>query len=342
LNPMKARYEVMEISSGHLKKDGNADAERIKAKKATGFDVILSSYEILDFLAKPLNMVNTIFLDFSIPPTTGAERALSFYENLKKQMPHIIAKNIKPIIAKQRVKKDLSEIEKIRKAVEIATEAQYKIMDILQPGMYEYEIEALVKYIFVKSGTQGESFATIIGSGKNSTILHYNQNRKLIGRNETVVCDLGVRKDNYCSDLTRTYPSSGKFTKEQRKFYELVLKAQEIAISEIREGVSIGHINRSVAEFYKSKGLSKFNFHGVSHHLGIDVHDGGSIEEPLCENCVITVEPGLYNQKEMIGVRIEDDVIVKKNGAEIISKDLIKEISDIEKRVSKPRKKIII
>ncbi|MFB3851801.1 MAG: aminopeptidase P N-terminal domain-containing protein [Acidobacteriota bacterium] len=341
-NPLKARWELMELSSGHLDKLGNADAARKKAIKETGFGAVLSNYELFDFLAKPLNIVKEIYLDLSIPLTIGSESAVRFFDDVRRQMPSVVAKNLRSVALKQRNVKEASEIEKIKKSVNVAIEAQNAIMDILQPGMYEYEVEAVVKYVFTKNGAQGESFATIIGSGKNSTILHYNQNRKMIGKNETVVCDLGAKKENYCSDLTRTYPSSSKFTKEQKRYYEVVLQAQEIAISTIKAGVSIGDVNKAVADFFISKGFGKFNFHGVSHHIGIDVHDGGSVDEPLSENCVITVEPGLYNQREKIGVRIEDNVVVKKNGVEIISKDLIKDISDIEKRMSKPRKKILV
>lgn len=340
-NPMKERYELIELSSGYLDKHGNSDSIRRKAIKETGFETVFSSYELFDFLAKPLNIVREIYLDFSIPPTLGSESAVVFWNRIKEKMPNIVPKNLRGIVIKQRNVKDSIEISKIKKAVEIATEAQNAIMDILRPGIYEYEVEAVVRYIFTKRGTQGESFASIIGSGKNSTILHYNQNRKLIGENETVVCDLGVKRENYCSDLTRTYPSSGKFTKEQRKYYETVLEAQELALKTIKEGVSISQINKVIAEFFESKGVGKYNFHGVSHHLGIDVHDGLNNEEPLLENCVITVEPGLYNQGKQIGFRIEDDVVVKKNGVEIISRDLIKDIGDIEKRLSRPRKKII-
>lgn len=341
-NPIKARWEVTELSSGYLDKSGNADAVRKKAIKETGFQTVLSNYELFDFLAKPLNFIKEIYLDLSIPATIGSESAVRFFDDVKRRLPSIVAKNLRSVAIKQRNVKDALEIKKIRKAVDVAIEAQNAIMDILKPNMYEYEIEAVVKYIVTKSGAQGESFATIIGSGVNSTILHYNQNRKLIGKNETIVCDLGVKKENYCSDLTRTYPSSGNFTKEQRKYYELVQQAQEIAFNTIHAGVSIEEVNQKVSDFFKSKGMSKFIFHGVSHHLGIDVHDGGNINEPLSENCVITVEPGLYNQREKIGVRIEDDVIVKKNGVEVISKELTKDISSIEKRLTKPRKKIII
>lgn len=341
-NPIKARWEVVELSSGHLDKYGNADDERKKAIEETGFETILPNYEILDYLSKPLNFVRDFYLDFSFPSTFGSISALKFWDEINKIMPNIQVRNLREIITKLRTKKDIFEIAKIRKAVDIAIEAQNIIMDIINPGIYEYEVEAAVKYVFVKNFTQGESFASIIASGKNSTILHYNQNKKKILANETVVCDLGVKKDFYCSDLTRTYPSSGKFTKEQRVYYEIVFEAQQIALETIKAGVCISEINKKVAEFYKRKGKDKYNFHGVSHHLGIDVHDGGSIEEPLQENSVITVEPGLYNQNKKIGIRIEDDVIVKKNGIEIISKELIKELSDIEKRLSKPRKKIVI
>ena len=341
-NPIKARWEGGELPSGALDTYGEPDAVRKKTMKETGFGTILSNYGIQEFLEKSLDMLSFVYLDFSGSAGCTCAFPYEFREKLSKARPNIVFKNVRDIVVSLRNVKDAFEVSKIRESIDIAIEAQDAIMEFLTPGLHEYEIEAIVKYIFTLRGGQGEAFATIIGAGKNSTVLHYNKNRKKIEKNDMVVCDLGVRKDYYCSDLTRTYPASGKFSKAQIKYYEIVLEAQELSFRKAKAGVAIADINKAVAELYKKKGVDKFNFHGVSHHLGIETHDGGTLDAPLQEGAVITIEPGLYYQKENIGVRIEDDILIRKNGCEVLSKELIKDIADIEKRMAKKRVKTIL
>ena len=212
----------------------------------------------------------------------------------------------------------------------------------LRPGLYEYELQAVVEYVFTSRGGQQNAFDTIIGSGKNSTVLHYNRNEKRIEKGDLVVCDIGVRKDYYCADLTRTYPADGRFTKKQRIYYDIVLEAHDRVIRFAKAGVKIAEINMMVNEFYAKKGVDKFYFHGTSHHLGIEAHDGGNLEDPLKEGAVITVEPGLYLSEEEIGIRIEDDILIKKNGCEVLSRALTTDMGEIEKKMAAPRKKIVI
>ncbi len=335
-NPLKARWYGEEFSSGSLDKSGKADSVRNKTMKGTGFKNIFPNYDISEYLKRVLPSKDSILID-----PYADEDIKELNAKILKSYPFLKAISGREAISSLRKSKDDFEIEKIKSAIDVAIEAEYAIMHFLKPDMFEYEIEAIVNYIFLKNNSR-ESFPSIIGSGKNSTILHYNKNDKKIDANDMVVCDIGARKDYYCSDLTRSFPANGVFSKKQLKLYEVVLEASEIAIKNVKTGVSIFELNQLLKEFYEKKGLNDFNFHGVSHHLGLDVHEEGSIEERLLENSVITIEPGLYNQKENIGIRIEDDVLVKNDGAEVLSKDLIKDPAQIEKQMAKRGKRVII
>lgn len=335
-NPIRTRWEGSELSSGYLNNKGEADIIRKKSMKSTGFSTILPNYELFDFLNKPLSECDVVLLDLSVK-----EFANQLHSRISFHFPFIKFENCAPIFSALRAQKEKLEIEKIQKAIDVTIEAHYAIMNFLKAGLFEYEVEALVNYFFLKNNAR-ESFPTIIGSGKNSTILHYNKNSKRIESFDIVVCDLGARKDFYCSDLTRTFPANGKFTKEQLKFYEIVLEASDLAISKAKAGVKITDLNSYVKDFFGKKGVQKFYFHGVSHHIGLDVHDGGGFDTPLQENSVITIEPGLYNQKENIGIRIEDDICIKKNASIVLSDALPKDAGEIEKIMAKRKKRVIL
>ena len=335
-NPLKARWYGEELSSGSLDKSGRADSVKNRAIKVTGFKNLLPNYDLSEYLQRTLPSTDSILID-----PYADEDTKELHSKILKKYPFLNAISGREAISSLRKSKDNFEIEKIKSAIDVAIEAEYAIMHFLRPDMFEYEIDAIVNYIFLKNNSR-ESFPSIIGSGKNSTILHYNKNDKKIDATNMVVCDIGARKDYYCSDLTRSFPANGVFSKKQLKLYEVVLEASEIAIKNVKTGVSISELNQLLKEFYEKKGLNDFNFHGVSHHLGLDVHEEGNLDEPLPENSVITIEPGLYDQKENIGIRIEDDVLVKNDGAQVLSKDLIKDTVQIEKQMAKRGKRVII
>jgi Xaa-Pro aminopeptidase len=210
----------------------------------------------------------------------------------------------------------------------------------MKPGLFEYELQAEYNYVLNKNRTT-PSFDTIAASGKNATVLHYIDNDSKIPENQLVLFDLGVDYDYYCSDVTRTIPSSGKFTKRQKEVYEVVLEANKKSIEWLRPGVTIKEFNdygkKILIEGAKKLGLikedseiSKYYYHSLGHYLGLDVHDVGNYAKPIPEGALITIEPGLYIAEEGIGIRIEDDVVVTKDGAINLTKDIIKEVADIE------------
>jgi len=254
-----------------------------------------------------------------------------------------------PILARMRMIKKPEEIELIKKAVNITVKAHRQIMMSCEPGMYEYEIQALAEYVFTKLGSEYPAFPSIIGSGENSVILHYSSNRKKIKDGDLIVVDIGAEYHNYCADVTRTIPANGKFTQEQREIYEIVLKAQEETIKMVRPGASFIDLQLKAREVIadgllklgviKDKNeVGKYFMHGVTHHLGLDVHDVG-IPGNLEPNMVITIEPGIYIPAGSdcdpkywnIGVRIEDDVLVTDKGCVVLSSDAPKTIEEIER-----------
>ncbi|MBU1140966.1 MAG: Xaa-Pro dipeptidase, partial [Firmicutes bacterium] len=244
------------------------------------------------------------------------------------------------ILAELRTVKDQTEIEQVKKAIEITNQGLFRIMQSLKPGIAEYQAEAEFNYI-LNQHRVSPSFNTIVAGGKNATILHYVDNAEKISDGNLVLFDLGVACGNYCSDITRVYPVNGKFSDRQKAIYEVVLKANKETIEWLRPGVTLHEFKEYgkaiLIEGAKELGLikedeeiNKYYYHGLGHYLGLDVHDIGNYSAVIPEGALITVEPGLYIAEEGIGIRIEDDVVVTKDGTINLSKSIIKEISDIE------------
>ncbi len=253
------------------------------------------------------------------------------------------------ILARMRMIKKPEEIELIKKAVDITVKAHRQVMMSCEPGMNEYELQAIAEYVFTRLGAQYTAFPSIIGSGENSVILHYSSNRKRIKDGDIIVVDIGAEYGNYCADVTRTIPANGKFSPEQREIYEIVLKAQEETIKLIRPGVTFADLQLKAADviadgllklgIIKDKNdVRKYFMHGVTHHLGLDVHDVG-VPGKLEPGMIITVEPGIYIPSNSdcdpkywnIGVRIEDDILVTEKGYVVLSADAPKTIEEIER-----------
>lgn len=271
----------------------------------------------------------------------------SFTTNeLKKELVNkhndIIVNDIYETIIKLRLVKSPYEIEEIKKAIEITNKALRKTMLSAKEGLYEYNLVNKFQYE-VSEARSYLAFPTICASGKNGIILHYPNASSKIEKGSLVLCDLGATHGNYCADISRTFPVDGKFNKLQRDIYELVLNTNKEIIKTAKPGLRIidlqektkkllaeGAIKLGLIE--KEEELINIYFHGVSHHLGLDTHDPdySNRQSLLEEGNVITVEPGLYIAKLGIGIRIEDDVLITKDGSLCLSKDIIKEVDDIE------------
>ena len=239
------------------------------------------------------------------------------------------------IIAMRR-KKDMYEIQTLYKAVEITSQAQEAAANIIAPGVNEADVQAGIEFIYTQNFAR-PAFPSIVGSGKQSTILHYRSNNNVINKNELVVVDIGACYQYYCADITRTYPSSKKFTQQQKDLYSLVLEAQLYAASLAKPGMylhSAAHpeisLHHKVVEFFEAKKYGKYFPHGLGHFLGLDVHDVGGRDKMLEVGDVITIEPGIYISEKNMGVRIEDNYWIVEDEAICLSENLPKDPEEIE------------
>lgn len=243
-----------------------------------------------------------------------------------------------PVLDRLRMIKDEAELVRLRRAIAITAEAHLAAMRALKPGMKEYQVEAVVEYTFRNLGADRVGFPSIVGSGPNSTTLHYDVNRRTIEDGDLVVVDIGAEYGQYTADLTRTLPASGRFTARQRAVYDLVLATQQATLEAVKPGVTIRELNAIARRFMRDhsgsvcgpKPCDAFFVHGVSHWLGMRVHDVGDYAAPLAAGMVLTVEPGIYLPDEALGVRIEDDVLVTPTGYELLSSGLPRAAAEIE------------
>jgi Xaa-Pro aminopeptidase len=266
-----------------------------------------------------------------------------FAKTIKDKYPQIIIKNFLDKIAPLRMVKSEQEILEMRKAIEITISAVESLMKNAKVGMKEYELEAYFDFECKTKGVKDLAFRTIAAAGKNATILHYVENNSELKDEDLILFDLGAQWNLYNADITRAFPVNGKFTERQKEVYEAVLRVNKAVIEKIKPGVNSKELNiwarNLIAEECIKLGLikekeevSKYYWHSIGHSLGLDTHDLGirGREFVFSEGMVFTVEPGIYISEENIGIRIEDDILVTKTGCEVLTKDMIKEVKEIE------------
>jgi Xaa-Pro aminopeptidase len=273
------------------------------------------------------------------------------------------------ILHEMRVFKSAADVEGMRRAVAVTCEGHIAAMRHARPGMHEYEIQAIVEYVYTSRGAVSAAYPSIVAGGANATVLHYTTNRDRIGDNDLVLIDAGAEVDYYCGDITRTWPMSGRFTPEQRAVYEIVLAAQLRCIEHCRPGVpfntevndvatkiitegllDLGLLRGSVDENVESGAYKRFYMHRIGHFLGMDTHDVGTSRErgewrTLQPGMVVTIEPGIYIPDDDdvdarfrgIGVRIEDDVLITASGSDNLAEGTPKTIEDVERSIAEGR-----
>lgn len=271
-------------------------------------------------------------LVFAMPTVDLVFEKLSFW--IKDLSTNTV--DILNTISSMRSIKDKQEIQEIFNAVDCTMAAQEAASNVIEDGKHEFQVAAGVEFVFVESGASA-AFPTIVASGSSATVLHYDDNNKIMKNGELVVVDIGARINNYCADITRTYPVSGTFSKRQREVYDIVLKAQEYIASKAMPGMWIfnaekpeNSLHHLAIEFFKKSGYDQYFTHRIGHYLGLDVHDVGDYKEPLAIGNVITIEPGLYISKENIGIRIEDVYWIVDGSAICLSEDLPKQADMLE------------
>jgi Xaa-Pro aminopeptidase len=287
--------------------------------------------------------IKHVCLDLERREWTGEQtKTLQFSKHLREHYPHLTICNVYPDICDLRVIKTADEIQKIKEAIQFTKAGIYNVLKNAKAGMMEYEVEAHFNFTLKSAGVKDFAFPTILASGKNATVLHYEDNDAQINQGDLILLDLGAQKDFYNADISFTFPVDGTFTPRQKEIYNIVLKALKETTKLVKPGLKYAelekHATKILAEELKNIGLiqddselSNYYYHNVSHFLGLDTHDVGWNKDRVLEpGMVITIEPGLYIEEESIGIRIEDDILVTEDGFENLSKDIFRTVEEIE------------
>ena len=307
----------------------------------------LNNYEnilnlILDKNAGQFGKIENVYFDLSPELKIGEKLSVETYaEKFKEKYPHVKIENVYPLVRDLRMIKSSYEIENMVKAINATNSGIMNLIKNIHVGMKEYELADMFEYYGKVNGRHDLAFNTIVASGKNATCLHYPTQTDTVKDGDLVLFDLGYRNDVYCADISRTYPANGRFSEIQKAIYGAVLACNKAVIRYAKPGLTIQDLQEYATEFLKAEciknklmtkddDIRKYYYHNISHHLGLDTHDISLRERPLQEGNVITVEPGLYFAKYGIGVRIEDDVLIRNGGNEVLSAGIRKEIEDIE------------
>ncbi len=260
-----------------------------------------------------------------------------------------------PLLHRVRGTKSELELEVMRKAAEITTKGYKRILKYMKPGVWEHELEAEFMHEFLINRSRGFAYTPIIASGNNANVLHYIENNDKCHDGDLVLFDVGAEYGNYTCDVTRCFPVNGKFTARQAEVYSAVLSVHEGAIELLRPGIMLDDYHKKVGELMTVELLKlglisdedvtnedpawpaykKYFMHGTSHYLGLDVHDYGLWTIPVEEGMVFTVEPGIYIPEEGLGIRIEDDIVITKDGHENLTREIPKTLEEIEAFMSR-------
>ena len=277
-------------------------------------------------------------------------RDYRYAELMKQRYPMHTFRRSARILKDLRAIKTAAEIEVMQKAIDITETAYRRVMQFVRPGVMEYEVEAEIQHSFLMQRATGPAYSSIIASGDRARILHYVSNNQVCNEGELLLMDFGAEYGNYCADLTRTIPVSGKFTRRQKTVYNACLHLHHYAASILKPGISIVDYTEKVGDeatviFQKigllrksdiknedpeNRAYRKYLYHGISHHLGIDVHDLGTRTEPIKAGMVFTVEPGIYIEEEKMGIRIENNFWITRNGNKDLMKNFPITVEEIE------------
>jgi Xaa-Pro aminopeptidase len=304
-------------------------------RQVTGFDTVLPAEQFETELRASLERRSKIY--------TIGESAIA---RLRALAPMREVMDARLTLARMRMKKSPGEIELLQRAADATIAAHRAAWKRAAPGIYEYQVAATVMSAYFDRGCERNAYPPIVGSGPNSVFLHYQRNQRRMDHGDLLLIDAGGECSGYAADVTRTIPVGGRFTKRQREIYEVVLGAQKAAIAAVKPGQTIAtrspnglyqiaydYINTHGKDLHGDP-LGKYFIHGISHHIGLEVHDVNDPAIPLDEGMVISIEPGIYIPEENIGIRIEDMVLVTKDGARVMTAALPREPSEIEKALA--------
>jgi Xaa-Pro aminopeptidase len=343
------------------------DGKRLRANEATSISGIKTIVwvDVLDgILQQWVHLADAIYLDSNENDRKNNLLRTSeyrFIDEMKARYPLHNFCRAATIMKELRAVKTKEEVQVIQKAIDITEVAFRRLLQFIQPGVKEYEIEAEIYHSFLSQRATGVAYHSIIASGDNARTLHYTSNNNVCKDGELILMDFGAEYGGYCADLTRTVPVNGKFTKRQKEVYNACLHLHDYAKSILKPGISILNYTDKVGEeaskqFLKigllsksdiknedaeNRAYRKYLYHGISHHLGLDVHDLGTRTAPITAGMVFTVEPGIYIKEEKMGVRIENNFWITKTGNQDLMKNIpikVEEIEALMRRVKSSKK----
>jgi len=333
------------------------EGEKLTKKRATEVSGISTIYWLNQFESIFRQLViesENVYLNANEHLRTKNEmetREDRFVKKFKSDFPNHSILRSAPIMHKIRSIKDPLEIALMQKACDITEKGFRRILKFVETGKMEYEIEAELIHEFLSNRSKGFAYSPIIASGSSACVLHYGENNKSCNEGDIILMDFGAEYANYSSDLTRCIPVNGKFTSRQKEVYNSVLRVKNDATKLLKPGVLLNEYHKMVGEIMEKEliklqlisnqdvkdqdpnwpAYKKYFMHGTSHYIGLDTHDLGSWTNPIEENMVFTVEPGIYIPEEGLGIRLEDDVVVQKNGNPInLMKNIPIEADEIE------------
>ena len=296
------------------------------------------------FRGKKNAIPENLYLDLFRPSKDDNPVCYLQFETLINQYKELSIKNLNTQTNYLRMYKNESEINKLKSAIDITELGLNRIMRELKNRSNEHQIEADFVHEITLNGAEDVGFDTILASGRNACVLHYEDNNSPLNKGDLLLCDLGAIKNEYSADISRTYPVNGVYSKRQKEIYEIVLNCNKKCIEFIKEGITLNDVHNysrklladdciKIGLIKNEKEISQYYYHSIGHLLGLDVHDVGVSNVPLKAGMVLTIEPGLYIKEESIGIRIEDNILVTTEGHINLSSNIIKEVSDIEKYI---------
>jgi len=311
-------------------------------REKTGFAAVQGFSDLKARLTEAAKDYKEFYTLLPHPDDMGYPHAREWSTWLTQALPSATLADAAPEIGAMRQIKSPSEIVLLTKAIDLSVDAQLAAMRMVRPGLYEYQVAAKMVEIHSYGGCESEAYAPIVGTGFDSTVLHFNELGRQIKDGDVVLLDVGGQYSGYAADITRTLPANGHFTPRQREIYEVVLGAQNAVLAALKPGmvltrngpnslfqIAYNYMNTHGAD-REGRPLGRYFIHGLGHHIGLDVHDAGDPARPLEPGMVVTVEPGLYLPEENIGIRIEDDVLITPTGYKLLTARLPRTVNEIE------------
>ena len=297
-----------------------------------GFERITRSAGLLGRLLDLATRSPTLW-QVTRPSARGDARPkdLQVYSKVQERVPGVATKTLGWTLAKMRARHDADELAIMQRAIRISEEGHRAAWQAVRPGASEGQVRAEAERVWRSRGSRRPAYDSIVGSGGNSTILHYPRSERVMKDGELVLMDMACEFAHYAADITRTLPVNGRFTAEQRKIYAVVLKAQEAAFALVKPGVTYETLDKAARKVIDDAGYGDYFIHGLGHFVGLDVHDAGAYHEALEVGMVVTLEPGIYIAEKGLGIRIEDQVVVTATGARYLTDGLPRKAEDIER-----------